>query len=76
MMDIAGLLFEIVFLGVGVYLYLFARGMIKFSNSKTQENAARFRKSNASWLRILALALVAIMSLNVAVHLMQLFSVN
>lgn len=76
MMDFVGLLFEIIFLGVGVYLYLFARGKISFSNPKTRENAARFRKSNASWLRILALALVAIMSLNVAVHLVQLFATN
>ncbi len=72
MMDIIGLLFEVIFLVVGVYLYLFAIGKIRIANPASRENAERFRQSNASWLRILALGLIAIMTVNVALHIMQL----
>ena len=72
MLDIVGLLFELLFLAAGVYLYLFAIGKINFADRRTQEQASRFREKNRSWLRILALGMTAIMSINVLVHLLQL----
>lgn len=60
-----GLLVELLLLGLGLYIYLFARGMISFGAGERAEKAARFRAENGQLLRILALALMAIMLMNV-----------
>ena len=73
-MEYIGLFFEIVFLALGVYLYLFSRGKLKAKDPQLQAKAENFRKNNASWLRLAALAIMAIMTLNIFVHLSQLFS--
>ncbi|MBK7407669.1 MAG: hypothetical protein IPL49_15230 [Saprospirales bacterium] len=74
MVEYLGLLFEFLFLGIGVYLYLFARGLLKAGNPELQKRAEAFRQANGWWLRLLALAIVAIMVLNIYLHLRQLFS--
>ncbi len=74
MAEYIGLLFELVFLGLGIYLYLFAIGVVKFKKAAAREKAEAFRQENNRLLRILALALIAIMGVNVFIHLMSLFS--
>ena len=69
MFEYAGLIFELLFLGLGIYMYLFATGVVKFKDPAARERAEQFRKQNHVWMRLLALALIAIMGLNVAIHL-------
>ncbi len=68
-MEIFGLLFEFVFLALGVYIYLFAIGQVKV---KDNEQAIRFRQVNGWWLRLLSLALVAMMTVNIFLHIRDL----
>ncbi len=71
-MDWLGLLFEIAFLGMGVYFYLFAIGKIHASDPATQKRMDEFRQRNGGWLRLASLALIAIMLVNVVLHIQQL----
>lgn len=73
-MEFLGLLFELVLFALGVYLYLFARGIIKVQDPERREQAESFRKENATWMRLLGLALAAIMFLDLVLHIIQLLS--
>lgn len=68
-----GLIVELLLLLVGLYLYLFAIGATRIKSPKHAAKAEAFRKDNSRWLRILALALMAIMFFNVALSLSALF---
>ncbi|NJC24787.1 hypothetical protein [Neolewinella antarctica] len=67
-----GLILEIVLFAAGVYLYLFARGAIKFSNAEAKARTTEFREENKTWMRLLGLALAAVMAINIVVHLTEL----
>ena len=73
MIEYIGLLFEIIFLILGVYVYLFFIGKVQAKDPQAREKAEAFRQKNG-WLRYAALALVAIMLVNVYLHIAQLFS--
>lgn len=68
-MEWLGLLVEVLLLALGVYVYLFARGVVSFGQGERAKKAAQFRQENGNLLRILALALMAIMFFNVAFSL-------
>lgn len=70
-MEWLGLIFEILFLAAGIYLYLFAIGKINSPDSKIQKRMDELRKGNAWWIRLAALALTAIMLVNIVVHIQQ-----
>jgi len=70
-MEYLGLFVELIFILGGIYLYLFSTGRIKGKNTKVNEKSETFRKENGGWLKILSLALVAIMTVNFVIHLMQ-----
>lgn len=61
---IVGLIINFAFFAIGLYLYLFARGLIRFGKPEARARAEAFRKDNATWMRLLGLALAAIMGLN------------
>ena len=63
-----GLLIEVLLLALGVYIYLFARGFLKFGSPEARARAEDFRKDNAGWMRILGLLLAALMLVNVVLH--------
>lgn len=67
-----GLIIEIAFLALGLYLYLFARGLVSFGKPEARARAEAFRKDNATWLRLMGLALAAVMALNVFFHVKEL----
>ncbi len=71
-MEYIGLLFEGIFLAIGFFSYRFATGKMRFSESQGPA-AEQFRKENGGWMRILGLALTAIMSVEVTLHIVQLF---
>lgn len=71
-MEYLGLLFEILILVFAVYLYLFSKGKIKAKTPEGQVKAEKFRKDNETWMRLLSLALAAIMVMNIFLHLKQL----
>ena len=73
-MDIFGLITEILLAAMGIYIYLFARGIVKISDPKRREQAEAFRVQNATWMRILGIGLAAIMLLNIFLHLRSFFS--
>lgn len=65
------MLLEFAFFGFGVYLYLFATGRIKVEQASAQK-AAAFREKNGWWLRLGGLAVMAIMAINIYLHLLEL----
>jgi hypothetical protein len=65
-MNYVGLIFEFLFLAGGVYLYLLTRGLIK-----TKESIP-FVEENKILLRFASLALIAIMLLNISLHIRDL----
>ncbi len=71
-MEYIGLFFEICFLAIGIISYRFATGKMRFSESQ-RPMADQFRKENGKWMRVLGLALAAIMSVEILIHIIQLF---
>ena len=67
-----GLVIEILLFGCGLYLYLYARGIINPGSGAARERAAAFRRDNATWMRLLGLALAALMLVNVVLHIRDL----
>jgi hypothetical protein len=72
-MEYIGLVFEIIFLMLGIWVYRFSTGKIKF-HSTQQPLIERFRLENKGWMRLTSLLLTAIMSVEIALHLLQIFS--
>lgn len=68
-MEWLGLITELLLLSLAVYVYLFARGVVSLGKGKKAKQAEQFRQDNGQLLRILALALMAIMFFNVAFSL-------
>lgn len=73
-MEFLGILVELLLLALGVYLYLFSRGLISRKDAERQAKAEAFREQNAIWMRYLGLALAAIMGLNLILHIQALLS--
>lgn len=73
-MEYLGLFVEFLLLLAGVYLYLFAIGRLKFKEEATRQRAEQFRTQNGTWLRLAALALMAIMVVNIIAHISQLMA--
>jgi hypothetical protein len=71
-MDYLGLLMELIFLVFGIYLYLFSIGRVQAGSPESREKAEAFRQRNAWWMRIGALAIIAIMVVNLYLHFLQL----
>lgn len=71
-MEYLGLFFEFLFLALGVYLYLFAIGKISSKDPQARRRAEEFRQRNGRWIRLLSLALIAIMIVNIYLHILQL----
>ncbi len=70
-MEILGLFFEIIFLFLGIYVYRFATGKLRIHPTQ-QPFADRMRRENAGWMRVASLALIAIMSIEIILHIIQL----
>ena len=58
-----GLIFELLFLLAGIYLYLFSRGLIE------TKQGASFLNENKNLIRYGSLALIAIMVINISLHI-------
>lgn len=71
-MEYLGLLFEFAFLSMGIYIYLFAIGRVHPKSDAARERSEAFREKNAGWLRPISLALIAIMTINIILHILQL----
>jgi len=69
-----GLLIDVVLFALGLYLYLFARGAVKFGTPEVRARSEEFRKDNALWMRLLGLALAAIMGLNIFLHVQEMLA--
>lgn len=67
--SVPGLIFEIILFLLGVYLYLYARGFIKFGDEARRKKIEEFRQSNGLWMRLAGLALMALMAVNIYLHL-------
>lgn len=73
-MELFGLLLEVLFLLFGIGMYLYARGLLHSKDPAMQQKAEAFRKTNGWWIRLAALALIAIMAVNIFLHLQSFFS--
>lgn len=74
MYESIGLLVELLFFLLGLQVYRFASGKIEPRDDKAKRKAEQFRKENAGWMKPLALFLMAIMAIEILVHLSQLLS--
>jgi len=72
-MEYLGLIFEFIFLGLGIYIYLFSRGAIKARSPEAAKQAEQFRNKNGRWLRIVSILLIAVMSIEIILHIKDLF---
>ena len=71
-MEFIGLLFEILFLLLGIFVYRLSTG--KMNVHEMQRPAMeRFIKENGNIMRLLSLALIAIMTVEVLLHIFQMF---
>ncbi|SEP56421.1 hypothetical protein [Neolewinella agarilytica] len=68
------LVLEVLLFALGLYLYLFARGVLSFGSDESKARAEEFRKGNALWMRLLGLALAAIMAINIVVHVKEMMA--
>lgn len=68
-----GLFIHFVFFAIGVYLYLFARGVIKFKDTDAGNRAREFQQDNKTWMRLLGLGLAAIMAMNMLADISELW---
>ncbi len=66
-----GLLLELLLFIAGVYLYLFARGYVRFGDEAVRARSESFRAENSTWMRLLGLGLAAVMGLNIVMHLRE-----
>ena len=71
-MEYLGLVLEFIFLAFGLGVYLFAKGWFTPKDILKAKNANEIRKNNGNWMRIVGLALAAIMTVNIIIHLQQL----
>ena len=71
-MDIIGLLFEFVFLAFGIGVYLYAIGKYRPAGTEARQQAEAFRVKNHWWLRLGSLLLVALMAVNIYLHIVDL----
>ena len=69
-MECIGLLFEILFLLLGIFVYRLSTGKMKVHEMQ-RPAMERFIKENGSIMRILSLALIAIMTVEVLLHIFQ-----
>lgn len=70
-MEFFGILFECVFCYIGWLIYRFSLGKIKFSPKK-QTQMEMMRRENQTLLRVGGLAIMAMMILEIGLHLIQL----
>lgn len=73
-MQIASLIIELLLFGLGLYLYLYARGRIRAKDPQTQKKMDDFRQSNGAWMRLGGLALMAIMLVNIVLHVQDMLA--
>jgi hypothetical protein len=71
-MEYLGLLFELLFFALGAYVYALTRGLLHV-NDAVKPFYDNFMKENKTMLRILSLLVIAIMGLNIILHIAYLF---
>lgn len=70
-MQIASLVIEILLFALGLYLYLYAIGRVRARDPEVQKKMDGFRSGNQWWMRYGGLALMAIMLINIILHLRE-----
>ena len=68
------MLWELLFLVAGIYLYLFSIDRLNFKSVEAKKKADEFRSKNGGMIRLLALLLMAIMFVNIIVHMSNLIN--
>ena len=71
-MGIIGLLFEILFLCAGIYLYLYSVGKVNTTDPDKKKQSEEFRQNN-KWLKPLSMILIAIMLVEIILHVKSFF---
>lgn len=71
-MEFIGFLFECIFFGLGLYLYLLVSDRLKLTGSAAQ-NLAVFKQNTGSSLKILSLVLAFFAGISLVLHLIQFF---
>ena len=71
--EIIGLIAYVLLFGIGLYVYLFTRGVIKMKTAEQEQKAQAFRNENGRIMRIASLLLMAVMLINVWLSIQALF---
>lgn len=71
-MQVASLVIEVLLFGLGLYLYLFAIGQVRTKDAEVQKKMNDFRSQNKGWMRYGGLALMAVMLVNIVLHVREL----
>ena len=74
MIEYVGLFFELIFLTLGVLLYLFAIGKYRPAGEAARRTAEAYRQKNHWWLRLGSLLLIAMMAVNIYLHVRDLLA--
>jgi hypothetical protein len=72
-MEYLGLILELLIFAFGLYLYLFSIGKVQPRGAQAKQRSADFRVRNGWWMRIGGLAVMAIMLVNIYLHIVQLW---
>lgn len=72
-MEYLGLLFEFIFFFIGLYVYMISRGMVKVEDESLTKQFAALKEKHGRLLRVLSLALCAVMFLNIILHINELW---
>ncbi len=70
-MQAASLVIEVLLFGLGLYLYLYALGKVRAKDPAVQKKMDDFRSQNKGWMRYGGLALMAIMLVNIVLHIKE-----
>lgn len=70
-MEFIGLLFELLLLFAGIYLYRLSMGRVSTDDQELKEKSDSFLENNRSLIRIGSLFLMAIMTVNIILHILQ-----
>ena len=68
--------FEIVFFVVAGYIYLFSIGKLSVKDPEKQAKLESFRNENAGWLKLLSLAIMAIMAVNIFISVRDILMIS
>lgn len=74
MIEYVGLFFEVLFFLIGLYVYMLSRGLVKVQDPSLAKQFHSLKKRYGVLIRIISLALTAVMFMNIVLHIKALWA--